>query len=140
MSERYKEIFKLDSSLWNEGKQDIIDEIYAENFVNHDPSRPDVVDRKGFKNWIAEVRTSMPDHKNVVEDMIIEGDMVASRWVCTGTHLGAYGNILPTGKQAKYSGMSFYRMENDKIAEAWWLYDTFGVMQQLGVLPSMEEA
>lgn len=140
MSEKYVEIFNLDTRIWNEGKLEAIDQIYAKNFVNHDPSRPDVNDFDTYKTWVAEVRNSMPDHKTIVEDTIISGDMVVARWEASGTHMADYGNIPATGKWAKYSGMTIYRMEENRIAEAWWSYDTFGVLQQLGVIPSMEAA
>lgn len=138
MLEQYRIITERATELWNTGNLALVDEIHAANFVNHDPARPDVIDLESYKRFIGEVHTSMPDYQVIVQDTIAEGDKVVSRWTGSGTHQGEYVGIPPTGKQATLAGMTIYRFEAGKIAEAWWVYDSLGVMQQLGVIPSMQ--
>ncbi len=42
--------------------------------------------------------------------------------------------VAPTGKQVKVSGLTLSRLANGKVVANW---DTFGMMQQLGVVPEL---
>jgi steroid delta-isomerase-like uncharacterized protein len=140
MLEQMKSIADLATEMWNTGDLSRFDEIYATNYVNHDPSRPYVVDCESLKALIAEVRKSMPDFKSVTEDLIVENDRFVIRWVATGTHMGTLTGIPipPTGKKITQTGMIITRVEQGKIVEAWWNYDMLGALQQMGVIPSAQ--
>jgi steroid delta-isomerase-like uncharacterized protein len=125
--------------LWNSGDLAIADEIFAADFVNHDPNRPEVTDFESYKAWVVENRTAFPDFHTEVQDMIAEGDKVASRWTVAGTHKGEFSGIPPTGVRVTVTGMNIHRLVDGKIVEAWWSYDMLGMMQQLGVIPPMSD-
>jgi steroid delta-isomerase-like uncharacterized protein len=134
-AEENKTIVHRAEELWNTGNLDIADEVYATDFVNHDPSAPDVRDLETYKGFIAATRTGFPDFHVTMEDMIAEGDKVASRWTARGTHQGELIGIPPTGKQATWTGMTIYRFAGGKIVEAWWSKDMLSLLIQLGVVP-----
>jgi predicted ester cyclase len=79
----------------------------------------------------------MPDFQVTVEEMIAEGDKVASRWTASGTHEDELVGIPPTGKEATWTGMTIYRFAEGRIVEAWWSRDMLGLLIQLGVVPSL---
>jgi predicted ester cyclase len=56
-----------------------------------------------------------------------------------GTHQGTWMGILPTGKRLHIRMIPIHRIANSKIAEDWVLVESFGLFQQLGMLPSMAE-
>ena len=120
---------------WHKRNLDVIDELYATDFVNHDSGAPDVRDLVTYKGFIAAARTGLPDFHVTIEDMIAEGDKVASRWTARGTHQDELFGIPPTGKQATWTGMTIYRFAGGKIVEAWWLRDMLSLLIQLGVVP-----
>jgi len=72
-----------------------------------------------------------------LEEIVAEGDMVVVRWRMHGTHTGEYMGVPPTGKVITNHGMSMYRIAGGKIVEDWAVMDMLGVMQQLGLVPSM---
>ena len=124
--------------LWNTGNLDAVDEIFAIDFVNHDPISPDVRDLETYKEYITRVRIAFPDFHVTVEDMIAEGDKVAARWIATGIQKGELMGIPPTDKQATWSGMTIYRIVDGEIVEAWWAKDMYSLLMQLGVIPPPE--
>jgi steroid delta-isomerase-like uncharacterized protein len=132
-----KTILLRAEELWNTGNMAISDEIFAADFVNHDPNAPEVIDLDGFKRFIVTVRTGLPDFHVTHEDMIAEGDRAAIRWAVRATHQGELLGIQPTGKQATWTGISIYRFADGKIAETWWNKDVLGLLQQLEVIPPM---
>ena len=70
-----------------------------------------------WKEGIPETRRAFPDVRLTVEEMIAEGDAVVVRWTWTGTHLGAYDDIAPTGKVIKNTGITIYHFAHGKIVD-----------------------
>ena len=81
--------------------------------------------------------TAFPDLHFTIEDLIAEGGTVVVRFTTRGTHQGTLMGIPPTGKQVSGTGMFIDRIVNGKGVEQWFNSDILGLLQQLGVLPSM---
>lgn len=65
------------------------------------------------------LRRAFPDVTIVVEDVVAEGDRVAFRSTMTGTHLGEFAGIPPTGTRFTVSLVDIIRVENGLFAEQW---------------------
>ncbi|MBC8235679.1 ester cyclase [bacterium] len=125
--------------VWHQGKLDVLDEIYATDFINHNPYFPEVRDIESYKQFfVAGTLVAFPDFHVTVEDIFVEGDKVVSRWTVTGTHEGGGPFGIPTtGKQMMWTGITINRFADGKVVEAWWIPDMLGLFQQLGVIPPM---
>ena len=86
------------------------------------------------KQEAADFRRGFPDVISTIEDLIAEGDKVVARWRSRATHRGDYMGIPPSGKEVEFTGISFYRIEGNKIAESWNIEDQFGLMRQIGAI------
>ena len=126
---------------FNDGRFEVVDEIVAPTFVNHDPSTPeDVRGPDGLTQLIESYRTAFPDVRLTIEDQLAEGDLVATRWSGRGTHQGELLGIAATGKQATVTGITIDRIVDGRIVETWTNWDTLGLLQQLGVVPATTQA
>lgn len=135
--ERNKAIVRREvEEVWNGKRLDLLDEIFAANFVNHDPNNPQVTDRESFRVWASAVLNGFPDLYLTIDDVVAEGDKVACRWTHHGTHLGELPGLPATGKKTTITGIIIYRFAKGKVVEAWWSRDLLGLMQQLGVIPT----
>ncbi|OVE85208.1 ester cyclase [Natronolimnobius baerhuensis] len=126
--------------VWTEGNLETIDEIFAADFVLHDPSSAD--DSKGrdeYRAYVEAYREAFPDVEYEVEHVLAEDDTVALRYTAHGTHDGEFMGLEPTGDQVSVSGMEMYRIEDEQIAEMWTSYDALGLFQELGVVPPLED-
>jgi predicted ester cyclase len=124
-----------------QGDLDVADEIISPNYIGHDPVSPeDVRGPEGAKETAMMYRNAFPDVQLSVEDQLAEGDMVATRWIASGTHQGELMGIAPSGNRVTVSGTSVERIVDGKIEETWDNYDALGMMQQIGAIPSPEEA
>ena len=74
-----------------------------------------------------------------IEMMIAEVDRVMVHWTGHGRQWGEYFGIPPTNREITLSGIYIFRIEDDRIAEVWNLWDQLGELQQLGVLPGRKE-
>ena len=120
----------------NERKLNVADELVAATHTLHDPSIPGVEPGpEGMKQTIAVYQNAFNDAHWAVEDMVAEGDKVVTRWTGHGTHTGELPGIPQTGKQVNVPGIWIFRIAGGKIAESWDVWDTLGMMQQLGVIP-----
>jgi predicted ester cyclase len=116
----------------NKGDLDVIDEVMDAGYVYHVPDN-EVVSPDGFKLYVSMMRAALPDLKMTIEDMVAEGDTVASRFTIKGTHHGHFMGVAPTGKKVEISEAVFIRFRNGKEVEAWPYTDTLSIYQQLGV-------
>ncbi len=122
---------------WNKGDLTIVEELIAPNYVLHDPTRPGLRGHEGIKQSVAMFRTAFPDLRFTIEDQVSEGDKVVIRYTVQGTHQGPLMGIAATGKRGTLTGIDIYRIADGKIEEAWSNWDTLGMLQQVGVIPSV---
>jgi steroid delta-isomerase-like uncharacterized protein len=111
------------AELWNHtGNLDAAAELFAAGEV------------EAAKQEAADFRRGFPDVISTIEDLIAEEDKVVARWRSRATHRGDYMGIPPSSKEVQFTGISFYRIEEGKIAESWTEEDQFGLMRQIGAI------
>jgi steroid delta-isomerase-like uncharacterized protein len=113
-----------------DGRLDVFDELVAESVFD----RSEAASAQGvqsFKARAAAVRAAFADIDIRIEDLIIDGDAIAWRWALTGTHVGSFAGVPPTGRRVTLHGVNFQRLKNDKVIEHWTMVDAFSVTQAL---------
>jgi steroid delta-isomerase-like uncharacterized protein len=121
--------------VWNQGNLDVVDELFNPDFIYHIAGIPDVHGTEGVKQVATMFHTAFPDLHFTIEEQIAEADKLALRWTATGTHNGEFMGLPPTGNHMTVTGISFARFADGKFAEEWSVYDTLGMMEQLGAAP-----
>ena len=123
--------------MWNQGKLDVIDELYDSNQMSYGLGVDLPAGRAGMRQFVAMYRMAYPDVHFTVEDQVAEGDKVATRWTAVGTQQGELMGIPATGKKVTVTGMTINRIVNGMIIESWNNFDALGQLQQLGVVPAL---
>ena len=131
-------LLRFDAEVWNAGDVSVMDELFAPDYVNHDPSLGQPPDREGHKRVIAMVREALPDLRETVDDLVAEDDRVVFRWTVTATHERDFMGTPATGKRIEFSGIEIYRIADGRIAERWGVFDRLGMLRQLGVIRKPE--
>jgi steroid delta-isomerase-like uncharacterized protein len=122
---------------WNGGNVDVVEELFTEDHVNHDPAQPGAPGgHEGVRAFIEQYRSAFPDSHITIEDEIAEGDLVVLRWRAQGTHQGELMGISASGKSVDITGIGIDRIENGRIAESWSNWDTLGLLGQIGAVPT----
>ena len=124
----------------SQGNTDLIGEICSPEFVNHTTPPGLPPDREGIKQLTALFRAAFPDSYFTVEEMLAEGDKVATRKTFHGTHQGEFMGIPPTGRQVSTGLIDIVRIFDGRVVEHWSIGDDLGVMQQLGVITQQGES
>jgi len=131
--EEVKAIVASGLEAWNEGNLALVDELFAPEYVSHNiRTNEDEVGLALEKESVTSFRTQFPDVNLTFDETIRMGDKTVSRWTITGTNTGPMGEIPPTGKKVRFSGITIQRYVAGKIVERWEASDRLTLMQQLG--------
>ena len=117
------------------GNTGLIDEICSPEFVNHSAPPGTPTDREGIM-----FRRAFPDSYFSVDDMIAEGDKVATRKTFHGTHEGEFMGIPPSGRTVTMGLIDIVRISEGRVVEHWSMGDNLGMVRQLGVVPQPGES
>jgi predicted ester cyclase len=120
--------------VWNGADFSAVDQVWGAEVDLHFRGSTSKVDAHGLQNIVTYWPTAFPDLIFSVHQVIAEGDTVAARVSFTGTQLGKFGELEPTGRRVEVSEMMFFRFADYKVIEAWEDFDELGMRQQLGAV------
>ena len=120
--------------VWNKGDFSLADRMFSPGAVLHYRGQDFALTPESgvqtVKNW----RAGFPDFHFRIEDMIAANDKVVLRIPFTGTHLGKFWGLEPTGRKIDVTETLIIRIADNRIAEMWEDYDEYGMRLQLGLL------
>jgi len=123
----------LMDKVWNEKDLEAIDTFFSESIVRQ-VNGVNLASRKSeLKANIQLYFTAFPDLKLELDHVMADNNEVYLNWTLTGSNTGVFGELPPTGKKIKISGIT--RMDFDdegKIAVEQVYYNELSLMQQLG--------
>jgi len=101
--------------IWNLGKVELIDQLYAPNYVDRTP-------QAGFAPTL--------------DESIYTGDKLVHRVTAYGTMTGEFNGMPATGKSATWTEIHIGRVVDGRIVEHWGVADQLSMLVQLGVIPA----
>ena len=114
---------RIVEEMWNTKNLNVVDEVYSPEFGGG---------HEATKQFVTAHLATFPDLHITIQDQIAENDLVATRYVMSGTQQGEFANIPPTGKQFTVTGIEMHRFTDGKLVELWNLVDALSMLQQLG--------
>ena len=125
MSEENKALVRRLIKEVEKGDLDVIDEVLAHDFVDHDLLPDQEPDREGYKRSLSEDRAAFSNFDITIEDQIAEGDKVVTRFTWRGTHdQEKIMGMAPTGKKVEVTAIFIHRIAGGKVKEEWSASDT----------------
>lgn len=141
-NEGYKTIAnRVFDEIFNQGKIDVADEIFAPDFVSHLddplPNQP-LTTPEAVKWYVTHTRHAFPDLEIEVDTSIVEGNMMATRSTWRGTQENMFLYVPASGRRVEVAGIDMLRLADGKIAEHWGGWNVASVLRQLRALPGPE--
>jgi predicted ester cyclase len=127
---------RIPLEIFNQGKLELVDELYAPEYVERTPQPGMAPTREGLKQFVTSLRTAFPDIRYTIEDSIECGDRFVHRVTAKGTMTGEFAGMPPTGKHATWTEIHIVRVVNEHVVEHWGLTQDLGMLVQLGVIPA----
>lgn len=123
--------------VWNQGREDAIDEMFAEDGIGHglptDNGEP-IRGPKDFKPFFKKFREAFPNIKVVVGETVSDGEKIASVCHVSGFHEGEGIGLSPTNQPVDFTGIVIVKLRDGKIVESWNSFDFMTMYAQLGAL------
>ena len=99
-------------------------------YVHHAPRVP-AADLSTYIETAGRLFRAFPDMVAMVDQMVAEGEYVATRYTARGTHQGDFYGVAPTGRAVVLRVIGIQRVVDGKIAEGWFEFDTGEIYAQL---------
>ncbi|HEY7414837.1 MAG TPA: ester cyclase [Ktedonobacteraceae bacterium] len=125
--------------LMNQGNMAVAPELVAPDFIELDPFPGQTPGRAGLIESIERLRTAFPDLVWRIEEMVAEGEKVASLHTWSGTHQGEFLGIAPTGKRVRMSCTIFDTYQDGKLKQSHLVMNVQNLLQQLDIMPETEQ-
>ena len=106
----------------NTGNLDIVDELFAPELA--EPTK------RSFSAFFS----AFPDWHMEIVELVAEGNTVVGRFRCSGTNLGEFKGMPPTGKRMEVDEVYFLRVDDGKFVDFWGLEDDLARLRQLGLI------
>lgn len=120
----------------NQGRLELIDELAADDFVDHEEFPGVSSGKEGVKEVFTMMRSAFPDLRFEVEDVLASGDTAVARVRMRGTHQGTFMDIPATGRSIDVAVFDWVRYRDGQAVEHWGVTDTGALMEQLGAIPA----
>jgi steroid delta-isomerase-like uncharacterized protein len=115
--------------IFNQGKFQVADEIYARDFVNHGLHKN--FNLQEDQGAVHEEKKAFPDLKMTVDLLVAEGDLVTVVWTLRGTNTAVGYGLPATGARIELRGITVWRIVDGRIREEWTSFDEMQAARQL---------
>lgn len=115
------------------GDFDRLDEVLADDLVDHDPAPDQSKGPKGIGEFWTTFKTAFPDVQLEPVQTIATEDYVVAILDVSGTHEGDFQGHPATHKTFKVRGIQVGKFKDGKMTDRWGATDAAGIMQQLGL-------
>jgi steroid delta-isomerase-like uncharacterized protein len=117
--------------VWNRADEAEARKILRADFRFRASLGPELRGPGGFIAYLRSVHAALENFTCTIEELLATDDRVAARMSFRGTHRGTMFGIAATGRDIRWSGAAFFKIEGGMIAELWVLGDIEAVRRQL---------
>jgi steroid delta-isomerase-like uncharacterized protein len=107
---------------FSNNKLDVIDETYVSDYEFDAPrlaGQAVTTGLEAFKRRVQSFAEAFGDIHYTVEDVIAEGDLVATIFSFGGLHRGEFAGFPPTNRRVEITGVHFARFVDGRIKKTW---------------------
>ena len=132
MSETNKAIVRrLVDEAQSNSNFDVVDEILADDFIDHTPFPGVPPTRLGVRMLFGGLRAAFPDLHVTIDEQVAEGNKVVTRKTFRGTHRGDFMGAPPTNRPIAWEVIDILTLRDGRIVEHRMVTDRLSLQQQL---------
>jgi len=117
--------------VWKAGGEKTVDELLAADCEGYVEGKEQIQTAREFQEFRRQLLDAFPDLVVEVEDIIEQGDRVAIRWRCRGTHTGSGLGFAATLKPVAFRGMTWVEIRGGQIVRGWDSWNQGALVQSL---------
>jgi predicted ester cyclase len=127
---------RIPLEIFNKGRYELVDELYAPEYVDRTPLTGFAATRDGVKQAAMALKAGFPDLLYTIDDVIYTDDKTVHRLTASGTMTGDFLGMPATGKRATWNEIHIGRVVDGRVVEHWGIADLLNAFVQLGVIPA----
>lgn len=112
----------------------VFDETFAPDVEIHNALPTSTTGVQAMKEVFVALHHGFPDLRVRIDDLLQDGDKVVARQTVTGTNLGEFMGLPPTGRPVTYTEIFIFRFSQGRVAETWGVVDLLSQRRQLGLI------
>lgn len=123
---------------WNAHDPNVVFDIIAADHVYNDPITPGIgTGPKGYFDLMTTYLGAFPDINFPIHALVpdTENQIIGVRWSADATQDGPIFGIPATHKHLRVPAMAIHTITEGKISHTFVIYDTLGMVTQLGLIP-----
>jgi len=108
--------------------------LYDSSVIHHGFSsriRPGIA---GLRHHYTSLLAGFPDARIDIDDLIVDGDKVAHRFMFSGTHKAEFLGVPPSGKLVRAPGVHIHHFRNGHAVEVWQVFDNLSFLSDIGAV------
>jgi predicted ester cyclase len=129
---------RINEEMISQNRLDLVDEIFAESFVDHSAMPGLPANREGVKMFFGALHAALSGLYVTVEDQVAEGDKVVTRKTFHGTHTGDFFGIPATGRNVSFQVIDILRLQDGWVTDHCNVVDQLSLMRQLEAIPELQ--
>jgi predicted ester cyclase len=118
-------------TIFNEARFDQLDDYLTPDYEIKDAPPGSGPGGAGIREVVTMFRTGFPDMVITLDEVIAEGDWVASKSTLRGTHQGEFLGVAPTGRSVTVTSLTMVKFRDGRLCESWVKNDVAALMRQL---------
>jgi len=118
-------------AIFNEARFDELDGYLAPDYALKDASPGSAEGAAGIREVVTMFRTGFPDMVITLDEVIAEGDWVASKSTLRGKQTGEFLGVAPTGRSVSVTSLTMVRFRDGRLTESWVKNDVAAIMRQI---------
>jgi steroid delta-isomerase-like uncharacterized protein len=135
-----RELIEHAIECWNAGDLDGYLKLYDADIRLHGFS-PEPMDKAAVTEFYRSVfaglpETGKPNSRLELQDLVEDGDRIATRFVLSGTHSGPFMGVPASGRDVVLPGMTILKFADGQVIERWSSADMLGLLVQVGAVPA----
>lgn len=119
-------------AIFNEARFEELASFLADDYAIKDAPPGSTQGAGGVREVVTMFHTGFPDMVITLDDVIGEGDWVATKSTLRGTHQGELFGMPASGKPVSMTSLTMIKFRDGKMTESWVKSDVMALMAQLG--------
>jgi len=138
MNNEFRELMNTFVKFINTADEKLANELVSPKAVFFAPTSPEQLKgAEGYMTVLGMMRSGFSDIQWTLEETVIEGNRVATRYTLNGTHDGTFMGIPASGKRISVQATNFYEFEERQIVKEYGMPDLLSLLIQIGALPQL---
>jgi len=136
----FRALYEQARQSWNNGDLAGYLSIYDANIKLHGYS-PQPMTKPAVTQFYQQIWSSLHDEDRpnpslAFHEVSMEGDLYSCRFTLSGTHVGTFMGVPPTGRRYTLPGITMVRHASNRAIERWSCADMLGLLVALGAVPA----